>query len=267
MLNFSTTALFLASQVLATKVPLASSLAQSEAEAERGWGGFSKYCSPPPEPRTIDLIANLRWDSILPSSNEDDDTTAPDERNIIIGSQSNGELGSTAGAWVAGVDAEDEFLQVQLKRTEWITGVVTQGQSDGSGALIRHVSKYCVLIHDIEGWKTTNDEGESWEAYDGTTCSEFDGTGVADTSVVEFDTPVAARIVKILVKDWVDTTGDGLPGTQLGLLSQAKPSKSGYSGSCYKPNSCGCYSKNCPKCYTPPKVCKRCDDKNPAFEW
>ena len=159
--SISATALLLTQLVSATQVPLAQSLAQMD--TERGWGGYT-----PPHPTSIDLIANLRYDEIYSSSNLDDDTTAPDVRNIIIGSTTNGGIEGNAGAWIAAHDTIDEFLLVTLRRTEMITGIITQGQPDETGAIISHVSKYCVLIHDDEGWKTTYDEGEMWEEWDPT---------------------------------------------------------------------------------------------------
>jgi len=127
--------------------------------------------------------------------------TLPEPGNIIINSTTTGGATSTVGAWVAATPLVNEFLQVELDEPANITGIMTQGKPDSSGTITDYVQKYCIFVHDGDHWLTPkNLVVDEWVVWDTTTCIEFDGDALAEDETHEFEEPVLAYLVKIVVK-------------------------------------------------------------------
>ena len=105
-----------------------------------------------------------------------------------------GRLHSVAGvgAWVAGVNDRDQWLEIDLRTLHWVTSVATQGRALAG---TRHPNK--------SEWVTAYSVAVSVNGHDWQTVDDFVGNTDSESVVTnQFCVPVEARYVRILPTAW-----------------------------------------------------------------
>ena len=97
-----------------------------------------------------------------------------------------------AGAWVAGVNDRDQWLEVDLGTLHWVTSVATQGRALAS---TRHANK--------SEWVTAYSVAVSVNGHDWQPVDDFAGNTESETVITnQFTVPVEARYVRFLPSAW-----------------------------------------------------------------
>ncbi|XP_072017843.1 lactadherin-like [Amphiura filiformis] len=104
----------------------------------------------------------------------------------------------TAGAWIAKVNDAFQWIQVDLEKPTWVTGVIIQGREETAHA--QWVTKFKVQYsNDGECWKflqRTNNAGE--KVFNGNTDIQWQRTGERRL----FATPIKATYIRIRPTAW-----------------------------------------------------------------
>ncbi|XP_078684305.1 uncharacterized protein LOC144917851 [Branchiostoma floridae x Branchiostoma belcheri] len=104
------------------------------------------------------------------------------------------------GQWLADVNNQSQWLQVDLLKRIVLTGIQTQGWENSNGR-VRYVTEFVVLY---------SDDGTSWTSFPGDSNQPqlFTGNNDADsTKENQFNPPITARYIRINPRDWHDCGG------------------------------------------------------------